>query len=136
MKPGWRLNLVTSALWTVAALGSVMLALLIGGCGEKPQQQADCMGYTWEKVDPVASSITIRHEPDWRKYPGTCNDFNIRGCAARSVNFDGTQHVDILVREPLDSYTGACNTLRHEIDHALGMRHKEPHRYMPRDYTR
>jgi hypothetical protein len=136
MKPGWRLNLVTSALWTVAAAGSVLLALLIGGCGEKPQQQADCMGYTWEKVDPVASSITIRHEPDWRKYPGTCNDFNIQGCASRTKISENYHHVDILVREPLDNYKGTCNTLTHEIRHALGEIHPEAHSYTPRDYTR
>jgi hypothetical protein len=137
MKPGWRLNLVTSALWCVAAIGSVLLALVIGGCGPTPEaQKADCMGYTWQKTMPVASSITIRHEPDWRNYPGSCKDFNIRGCAERSVLADGTHHVSILVKDPPDSYTGTCNTLKHEIDHALGLTHPEKHSYTPRDYTR
>ena len=36
MKPGWRLNLVTSALYTVAVIGSVLLALVIGGCARPP----------------------------------------------------------------------------------------------------
>jgi hypothetical protein len=133
MRQGWRLNLVTSALWTVAAIGSVLLALLIGGCGPTPEaQKADCMGYTWQKVAPVASVITIRHEPDWRNYPGTCRQFGINGCASRSPS--GV--VEILVKEPPDSYTGTCNTLTHEIRHALGEIHPEPHSYTPRDYTR
>ena len=32
MKPGWRFNLIASALWLAAAAVSVVLALLIGGC--------------------------------------------------------------------------------------------------------
>lgn len=36
MKPGWRLNLVSAALWCLAALGSVLLAMLIGGCAREP----------------------------------------------------------------------------------------------------
>jgi len=32
MKTNWRRNLIELALWLVAALGCVVLALLIGGC--------------------------------------------------------------------------------------------------------
>lgn len=134
MKKGWRMQLVSSALWTLAAVVSVLVAVLLGGCDQKPK--ADCMGYTWQKVAPVASTITIRHEPDWRKYPGLCRNFNTQGCAERTINPVGGVHVDILLKDPPDSYTGTCNTLTHEIRHALGEVHVEPHSYTPRDYTR
>lgn len=128
------MQLFSCALWTLAAVVSVLVAVLLSGCDQKPK--ADCMGYTWQKVAPVASTITIHHEPDWRNYPGLCRNFNTQGCATRSIKPDGGVHVDILLKDPPDSYTGTCNTLTHEIRHALGEVHAEPHSYTPRDYTR
>ncbi len=106
-----------------------LIPLLLLGCDGTPK--ADCMGYTWQKTDKVALVIAIRHEPDWRNYPDACRDFNIQGCASREGDL-----VTILVKEPLDSYKGSCNTLTHEIRHALGESHPEAHSYTPRDYTR
>jgi len=128
--------------WPTAALISIVIALLLGGCGDtsKPNEvgKADMCGYTWSKTQPVASIITIRHEPDWRNYPGTCRQFGVRGCAARTVVGD-THIVDILVREPIETavtQVGSCNVIDHELRHAKGEVHAEAHSYTPQDHTR
>jgi len=115
----------------------LVLVLFITACGEQPSKVDSC-GYTWTKTQPVASVITIRHEPDWKNYPGTCRQFGIRGCAARTVVGD-THIVDILVREPIEkafTQAGSCNVIDHELRHAKGEVHAEAHSYTPQDYTR
>jgi hypothetical protein len=89
------------------------------------------MGYTWKKIRPAAEHVIIRQESDWRNYPGTCRKFEIQGCAWRV----GTTAY-ILVKYPVESYKGSCNTLTHELRHAMGETHLEAHSYTPRDHTR
>jgi len=115
----------------------LVLVLFLTACGEQPSKVDSC-GYTWKKVAPVASIITIRHEPDWRNYPGECRALGIRGCATRTVIGD-SHIVDILVREPIEkafTQAGSCNVIDHELRHAKGEVHAEAHSYTPQDYTR
>lgn len=79
--------------------------------------------------------IILEHQPDWTKYPGACRQVGVRGCTSVTAN-----NVALLqIRQPLAAAlaeAGECNTVWHELRHALGYVHAEPHGYTPVDHTR
>lgn len=120
---------------------SVLVCLLLSGCAAVPAAglppvtgRTDACGYTWARTGEPAPVIHLAHEPDWTKYPGGCRVPQIRGCTDRTPAM-----AVILTRQPLAEMLaepGECNTVFHELRHALGFTHAEAHSYTPRDYTR
>ena len=113
----------------------VLLIGALASCATINGERADECGYTWFRAHEPASVVTVHLEPDWRKFPGICRDFGIRGCTSTQRMADGTLWAEIRIRWPAEAWH-ACSTLEHEYRHAAGLDHREAHQVVPQDYSR
>lgn len=127
----------------------VLVALFITACGDQPPYeakrpnlgQADWCGFTWVKSADRKPADIIRIEriqPRWEDRPGICRNPNNLACT--DFSYEGAKLVATVLVPELPEETisnpGHCDRTMHELLHALGLDHVEPHLYVPRDYAR
>lgn len=116
-------------------------ALAVASCGQ--QEQIDGCGYTWYDGDaPKADTVHFITVKSWAD-PGikegcrrSADDLNLHGCYVQEIVSDGTVIGFAYLHQTAQIVGGVCDTRAHEAQHGAGKRHREEHRYIPRDFTR
>lgn len=108
----------------------IAVALFIAACGDVP----DRCGYTWKQTHAPADEIRIHYVGSEAEMPAPrdegdadCRTPGTMGCT-RFTHDGGKKRADVYVNTSNRIQGGQCDTLEHEIGHALGRTHPNSER--------